>query len=179
MEDSVPLNRTDLRPDDRSYLDELKRAQERQQAAHAEVMKTIADVDAERARASEQHMNRVRAASAPVPADLVVNQPIPAPSIQAPTPNASLSILKAKPFIDSDIELPHSEEKFAPDWPKMKTIISKLDGVWVVKRYEFIAAVPLILGFFGKGDWEAPVDAEKETFEVIVKGGRVFRSDPE
>jgi hypothetical protein len=160
-----------LSEEDKSYLDSHKNAFQRQAAARAG--------DEVRKKAAEEHMRGVRVA-----AGLSPDAPHPAPvtngaSIHAvpSVPAGRISIMVAVP--DSSGGLPPTTEKFAPDWNTMKDKISKFNGTWVVSRHEFPGQVADILGFFGKEGWPKPEDSEKEVFEVIVKNGRVFRTDPE
>lgn len=80
---------------------------------------------------------------------------------------------------ESDPSTAFRGEYFAPDWDSLKDIIKDHDGAWNVERHEFHSHVALILGFFEKPGWEKPEDSLKESFEVIVRNGRVFRTDPE
>jgi hypothetical protein len=169
-----------LTADDTEYLNSHRQAFARQQKAHAH--------DEERKKAAEAHLRATREA-----AGLPPDAPLPAPSPSAasvvvpgapasaaaaiPTPSGRISIVVARPDVKPN-ELPPSTEKFAPDWGTLKEMIAKFDGTWIVSRHEFPVQVATILGFFGKDGWEKPVDTVKETFEAIVKNGRVFRSDP-
>jgi len=175
-----------LSAEDRAYLAKMKSAQERQVAAHRKIgqspgMDALREVDEIRAKASEEHMRRTRGDV--TPADLVV----PTNLALASTPNfeprtnviSTISILIAEAVVDDVVSLPQAEDRYAPDWPSLKKAIVESEGTWKVSRYEFPALVPHILGFFGKGEWEMPKDSIREVFEVIVKSGRVFRSDPE
>lgn len=166
-----------LSPEDRKYLEEMEKAKERQMAAARARAPYVDPMDEDRKRASEENMRRVREANGahPFSADL---GPVPVPR-PVPTPASFVSIMKAEPFVEDGVSLPQSKEKYAPNWPSMKQLIAKSDGVWVVRRYEFQSLVPHILGFFGKEGWDFPDKAQKEEFEVIVKHGRVFRTDPE
>lgn len=153
--------------EDKAYLDSHRTAFERQKRAH--------DNDAERKKAAEEHIRATREAAG-LPADA----PMPTPKVVAAAATAltgRISVMVAIPETKPN-DIPSTTEKFAPDWAAMKEIISKFDGTWTVSRHEFAAQVNAILGFFGKDGWEKPVDTVKETFEAIVKSGRVFRSDP-
>jgi len=162
--------------DDKAYLDSHRQAFKRQQTAHAN--------DEERKKAAEAHLRATREAAGlpadgplpPAPAVVVPGAPASA-AATIPAPTGRLSIVVAKPDVRPN-ELPPSTEKFAPDWNTLKEMIAKFDGTWIVSRHEFPVQVATILGFFGKDGWEKPVDTVKETFEAIVKNGRVFRSDP-
>lgn len=157
-----------LSEDDKSYLDGHKGAFKRQAAAHA--------TDDERKKAAVEHMRSVRIAAGLSPETPAV-APVNGVSAAKSVPAGSVSIVVAIP--DPNGGLPPTTEKFAPDWNSMKDVISKFNGTWVVSRHEFPSQVSDILGFFGKEGWPKPQDSEKETFEAIVKNGRVFRTDPE
>jgi hypothetical protein len=177
-----------LTAEDHAYLDAQKRAKARQEAAWQGHPTGDAD-DEERRRMAEEHRRKTMADHGVSPADLLKDQPqgpaaassVPESGV-APSPAAGVptlfSVLKAGPVV-TEVELPQAHEQFAPDWAEMKKRISPHDGTWLVEKFEFHPHVAHILGFFGKEGWEAPEDAKKEEFEVIVKGGRVFRTDPE
>lgn len=153
-----------LSEEDKSYISGHKKAFERQAAAHAG--------DESRKKAADEHMKSVRVAAGLSPD---ATPPGITPARAAPT--GQISVMVAVP--DSSGGLPPTTEKFAPDWNAMKEIIAKFNGTWMVSRHEFSSQVADILGFFGKDGWSKPEDSEKETFEAIVKNGRVFRTDPE
>lgn len=156
-----------LSEEDKSYLDSHKTAFQRQAVAHAS--------DEARKKAADDHMRGVRMA-----AGLDPNVPAPSekPAVGAiAVPAGQVSVMVAVP--DPGGGLPPTTEKFAPDWNSMKEIIAKFNGTWMVSRHEFACQVSDMLGFFGKDGWPRPKDSEKETFEAIVKNGRVFRTDPE
>lgn len=163
----------DVSAEDIAYLNGQKKAFERQQAAHG-----MHGTDESRASAAEQHRrDTMRANGVEVPDDL--------PSAQGRADPAGVpalfSVLQAVAEIGDgrDMKLAPAGEQFAPDWDLMKKRISEHDGTWTVSHFEFPPHVAHILGFFGKEGWEAPPDAKKRSFEVIVKNGRVFRTDPE
>jgi hypothetical protein len=168
-----------LTEEDKEYLDRQRNAFARQKRAH--------DGDEERKKAAEAHLRATREAAGLPPdgslavaaaAAAVVVPGAPASAAAAiPVPSGRISVVVARPDIKPN-ELPPSTEKFAPDWNTLKEMISKFDGTWIVSRHEFPVQVSTILGFFGKDGWDKPVDTVKETFEAIVKNGRVFRSDP-
>lgn len=165
-----------LSEEDKQYISGHREAFQRQAAAHGRANA----VDEERKRAAEEHMRSTQQAAggAPVAPPAVVNgsaAPRPMATVVA---SGRLSIMVAHPETKS-LELPASADKYAPDWASLKEMICKWDGIWTVSRHEFPAQVADLLGFFGKDGWKKPEDSEKETFEVIVKNGRVFRSDPE
>ena len=156
-----------LSEDDKAYLDSHRSAFERQKRAH--------DNDEERKKAAEAHIRATREAAG-IPADA----PMPFSKVVAAVlaaPTGRISLMVARPETNPH-DIPSTTEKFAPDWNSMKEIIAKYDGTWVISRHEFSVQVADILGFFGKDGWEKPADSEKETFEAIVKSGRVFRTDP-
>jgi hypothetical protein len=163
-----------LTDEDKEYLDRQRNAFARQKRAH--------EGDEERKRAAEAHLRATREAAglspdAPVPPPVVVPGALASAAATIPVPSGRISVVVAKPDAKPN-ELPPSTEKFAPDWNTLKEMISKFDGTWIVSRHEFPVQVSTILGFFGKDGWDKPVDTVKETFEAIVKNGRVFRSDP-
>jgi len=165
--DFDPLDGLD--DDDKAYLTGHKTAFERQKKAH--------DTDAKHKKAAEDHIRTTREA-----AGLPPDAPMPTPQVVAavlatPVATGRVSLMVARPETKPN-DLPSTTEKFAPDWNSMKEMISKYDGTWVISRHEFSVQVADILGFFGKDGWEKPVESEKETFEAIVKSGRVFRTDP-
>lgn len=161
-----------LEEEDRAYLDGHRKAFSKQKAIH-DAYNTDDD---SRRKAAEAHIRATQAAAGVTPSVPTPGTPPPrAASSQAQV--GHVSILVAKP--DSGAQLPPTTEKYAPDWSAMKEIIAKYDGTWIVSRHEFSNSVANILGFFGKDGWEKPTESEKERFEVIVKSGRVFRTDPE
>jgi hypothetical protein len=178
-----------LSTEDSAYLESQRKAKERQEGAW-EGFVGETETDTSRRLAGEEHRRKTMADHGVTPADLVQNgQQGPAAALVDPTAVAgalparagvptSFSVLRAMPAI-AEKELPQANEQFAPDWAEMKKRIAPHDGTWIVEKYEFHPDVALILGFFGKEGWAAPDDAKKEEFEVIVKGGRVFRTDPE
>jgi len=196
MEGTMPGKAFDpmegLSPEDNEYLEAQRRAKERQEKAWQGHPIGGDASDAARRAAADEHRRKTMADHGVTPADLLKGQPQgPAAALTAPVegvavpasiPTAGVpvqfSVLKAAPAV-SETELPQAKEQFAPTWPEMKERISSYDGTWLVEKFEFHPHVALILGFFGKEGWEAPGDAKKEEFEVIVKGGRVFRTDPE
>jgi len=154
-----------LSEEDKSYIDSHKTAFQRQAAAHAS--------DEARKKAAREHMKSTQeAAGVPVRSHEVDVTPS-----GEPAPVRVISIMVAKP--DEGDGLPSTTEKFAPDWNSMKDIIAKYDGTWIVSRHQFPEQVSDILGFFRKDGWPPPEDSEAQRFEVIVKNGRVFRTDPE
>ena len=163
-----------LSPEDMEYLNRQRSAFARQQAAHGRP-----DGDEDRIAAAEAHRRSVmqqHGIEPPKTGPGPVSMAAPAP---APVP--LFSVLRAAPegSEGNGVSLPPTGERFAPDWKHMKEQIAAYDGTWVVSRHEFPAHVAFVLGFFGKEGWDAPPDAQKESFEVIVKNGRVFRTDPE
>lgn len=161
-----------LSPDDMKYLADQKSAFARQQAAHG-----MHSTDADRASAAEAHRRSVMQANGVEPPAGPLQSPGSQASPSAPT--GLFSVLRAVPDTSGDARLAPTGEKYAPDWRNLKERISSHDGTWIVSRHEFPAHVAFVLGFFGKDGWETPPDAQKESFEVIVKNGRVFRTDPE
>ena len=161
-----------LSQEDIQYINQQKEAFSRQQEAHG-----MHSTDAARKSAAEAHRREVmKSQGLPVPDEL----PMAAPGRAAQSSAATMfSVLRAIPDTSNGTKLAPTGEQYAPDWPSMKERIASHDGTWIVSRYEFQPDVSLILGFFEKNGWESPVDAEKESFEVIVKNGRVFRTDPE
>lgn len=93
-------------------------------------------------------------------------------------PPTVFSVLKARASV-SDDEIAQAETQYAPDWALLKDKIKDHDGTWIVEQYEFNYDVALILGFFNCPGWEDPKDCKNQSFEAIVKNGRVFRTDPE
>lgn len=163
--------------EDMAYINGQKQAFERQQAAHG-----MHSSDSDRAAAAEEHRRAtMRSQGIEVPDELpgggAGTAPVPT---QAGVPTL-FSVLQAVAEVGDTPRnsLPAAGEQFAPDWALMKERISKHDGTWTVSHFEFPPHVAHILGFFGKDGWEAPADAKKRSFEVIVKDGRVFRTDPE
>lgn len=164
-----------LSPEDLQYINSQKDAFSRQQAAHA-----MHGSDESRKAAAEAHRREtMRQHGVEVPEELP-NAPVSSAS-QSPAAGLSgtFSVLRAVPEVESVGHLPQAAHQYAPDWALMKERISGHDGIWVVSRFEFVPHVAFILGFFEKEGWESPPDAKKESFEVIVKNGRVFRTDPE
>lgn len=157
-----------LSAEDLAYIDGHRKALSRQHAVHAVANTT----DDERKKAAEEHMRATQIAAGVTPT--TAGPPLAALRA-APSAPGQLSIMIAIP---DGSPLPPSTEKFAPDWASMKEIIAKFDGTWVVVRHEFPGNVANVLGFFGKDGWEKPAGSEVERFEVIVKSGRVFRTDP-
>ena len=160
-----------LDEEEKAYLNGQRQAFAKQKAVH-EAANAAASGDEERRKAAEEHMRAVQAAAGFVP---TVPQASAARPRVAP---GSISILVARPEHAAH-ELPSTTEKYAPDWAALKEVIAKYDGTWVVSRYEFLGNVANILGFFGKEGWVKPEECEKQKFEVIVKNGRVFKTDPE
>lgn len=161
-----------LSEDDKEYLDGHRDAFKRQAAARKN-LSTDDQRDEERKLAAEAQIKATQLAHGVVPA--ANGHAVPAP-VQTVS-QGKISLMIGIP--DSNGSLPATTEKFAPDWAAMKEIIAKYNGIWTVSRHEFPAQVADILGFFGKEGWPKPADSEQETFEVIVKSGRVFRTDPE
>lgn len=160
--------------DDLAYIQGQKKAFERQQAAH-----NMHSSDGDRAAAAEAHRrDTMRAQGVEVPEDL---PPTPASQPVQAAIAGMFSVLQALPETGEgkSMTLAPANEQFAPTWDLMKKRISKYDGTWTVSHYEFPPHVAHILGFFGKEGWDAPPDSKKKSFEVIVKDGRVFRTDPE
>lgn len=164
----------DVSAEDMAYLNGQKKAFERQQAAHG-----MHGTDESRASAAEQHRrDTMRAQGIEVPDELPSTPVQGQPAAGVPT---LFSVLQATPEVGEgkNLTLAPAGEQFAPTWDLMKDRIAKHDGTWTVSHYEFPTHVAHILGFFGKDGWEAPPDSKKRSFEVIVKNGRVFRTDPE
>ena len=171
-----------LSEEDKAWLAAREKAKARQSAAHEDVpFVGETEADAERRKAAEAHRRATMEAAGMTPAEIAAQAaaaPPGAASVAVSSIPNMFSVLKARP--EGGIkELPAGEEQYAPDWKSLKSLIAKLDGTWIVERYEFHGHVAHILGFFGKPGWEEPTDAKKEEFEVIVKDGRVFRTDPE
>jgi len=160
-----------LSPDDLEYLNKQRDAFARQKAAHDRD-----SGDDARAAAAEAHRREVMEKHGVTPSGEVLPTPGPSPS-QTP---GLFSVLKAEPEAEEiGGSIPSTREKYAPDWKHLKAQIANHDGIWIVSHYEFPAHTAFILGFFHKEGWDHPPDAKKRSFEVIVKNGRVFRSDPE
>lgn len=191
----------EISPEDAAYLDRQRRALQRQANAWAaRPGQDASDID--RAKAAEEHRKKTMEEAGVTPAEMskrLLEPPPPSdPSIAASMPGAQvaeaeaeaappaamgvLSIYKAAPIV-ADHEIAPKGEQFAPNWKGLKDLISSHDGTWSVEHYELPADVTVLLGFFGKTGW-AMVDEDlhklrKAQFGVIVKGGRVFRADPE
>jgi hypothetical protein len=163
-----------LSQEDLQYINTQKDAFERQSAAHG-----MHSTDAGRKDAADAHRREVmKQGGVEVPATLPGAPTAPVPT-HAGVPTM-FSVLRAAPDTgDGGATLAPAGEQYAPDWALMKERIAKHDGTWIVEHYEFHPQVAFILGFFGKEGWEAPKDSKKKSFEVIVKNGRVFRTDPE
>lgn len=196
-EDFDPL--ADLSAEDMAYLERQRRAKARQEQAWAN--RPGADPDeAGRAVAAEAHRKatmeaagltpaeiakRMQQAPPPTPAEVIATIPGAPPEIVAPAAPAvpaTITIYRAEPVV-SDVELPPKGEQFAPDWKTLKSLIVSHDGTWNVSQYELPIDVRVILGFFGKTGWamvdEDLKELEKAKFGAIVKGGMVFRADPD
>lgn len=170
-DDFDPLQGLD--EEDRAYLQDHRKAFARQQAVH----KQFNAGDDDRRKAAEEHLKATQVANGVAPAQIAAPaSPMP---VAVPVASGALSILIAVPEAAGAGGLPSTTEKYAPDWTTMKDIIARYDGTWIVRRHEFPANVPNILGFFAKEGWAAPEESEKQKFEAIVKNGRVFRTDPE
>jgi hypothetical protein len=160
--------------EDMAYINGQKKAFERQQAAHS-----MHSTDEGRANAAEEHRRAtMRANGIEVPDDLPIAPAQSPVSTGLPTMFSVLQAVSEAGDSARDM-LPAAGEQYAPDWALMKERISPHDGTWTVSHFEFPPHVAHILGFFGKDGREAPPDAKKNSFEVIVKNGRVFRTDPE
>jgi len=167
-----------LSAEDMQYLSGQKKAFERQQAAHS-----MHSSDESRAVAAEEHRRAVMRSQGVAVPDELPSGPVPNGQAATVAPvNSLLSILHATPETGEgkNMTLAPAGEQFAPDWTLLKSRISKYDGIWTVAHYEFPAHAAYILGFFGKEGWDAPPEtSKKRSFEVIVRDGRVFRTDPE
>lgn len=162
-----------LSPEDLQYINNQKDAFERQQAAHG-----MHGSDGDRKTAAEAHRRAVMKQGGVEPPDQLPGSPAQPVPMSGGVPTM-FSVLRAIADTDDGKTLAPAGEQYAPDWALMKERIAKHDGTWIVEHYEFQPHVAFILGFFGKDGWEAPPDAKKKSFEVIVKNGRVFRTDPE
>ena len=162
-----------LSQEDLQYINSQKDAFERQQAAHG-----MHGTDAGRKDAAEAHRRAVMRQQGVEPPETLPGAPARPVAAQGGIPTM-FSVLRAAPDTGDGATLAPAGEQYAPDWALMKDRISKHDGTWIVEHYEFHPHVALILGFFGKEGWEAPPDSKKKSFEVIVKNGRVFRTEPE
>jgi hypothetical protein len=61
----------------------------------------------------------------------------------------------------------------------MKRILScSQDGSWIVSVHQINTTASDILGFFKKDGWPSPKDSKKDSFEVMIKDGKIFRSEP-
>lgn len=179
----MPKPPVDGMPDeDLRYIEQHRNAFKRQMAARNSASSMSDD---ERRKAAQEHMRSIKAMAGDAqPSTQPSSTQHPQAVHQANIPRQSLSsisILIAVPEGAGSVRMTaiQAGEKFAPDWPSMKDMISKHDGTWIVSRYEFSPDVSNILGFFKKDGWSFPDNAEKEQFEAIVKNGRVFRTDPE
>jgi len=167
--------RGDLDPGELEYLRMMKQAEERQRQAWASNA-AVETSDEARAKASADHMARTKRMFA----DTVQASPelpsSPAPVVTAE--GATLGFYKAEPY--GDVQ-PKPVARYAHDWPSMKKWIARSDGTWLVRAFAVPASAPEILKFFGKDEsgMSSEPELEKAAFEVIVKDGRVFRSDPE
>lgn len=176
---------------DHVYLAEFRAAEARQRAAHKNV--PFADPhDAERRRLSDEFRRSTMAKQGLSPEEIALRlekegiappvtdeEAIAAATVPAAMAGPGLfSVLRAQANV-GELETPQAEEQFAPDWNSLKDRIKDHSGTWTVERFEFPAHAAMILGFFGKPGWEEPENVLKESFEVIVQNGRVFRADPE
>jgi len=155
-----------LSAEDIAYLEGSKRAAARQYGAHGE--------DLARQKASAEHMRLTRL-SLGLPAIDVASASEVSLNTTAPSSSAVISIMIANPE-EGGQRTPHTEQ-YAPDWHVMKEMLTRYDGTWIVVRHEIPSQVESILGFFGKDGWDEPANSKQETFEVIVKKGKVFRTD--
>jgi len=180
----------DVSPQDQQYLEEQRRAKARQDAAWEGKQVPMSPEDEERKRLSDEFRRKTMASHGMTPAEIAKkfqeNPPPPPETADDAAPAMSSTggvplmfvVLTAKPEV-AENDIPQAKEQFAPDWKSLKERIQGYDGTWIVETYEFHPHVALVLGFFGKQGWNAPEDALKESFEVIVKDSRVFRTDPE
>ena len=163
MPDFDPMD--GLSEEDLAHIAGHKTAFERQAAAHGLA-------DEARKRKSDEHRRATQLANGISPTD-------DAPIIASPVGNVATGAISVMIAVADDSGgIPATTPKFAPDWNAMKDIIVKYNGTWLISRHEVPSQVANILGFFGKDGWPKPADSEKETFEAIVKNGRVFRTDP-
>lgn len=164
----------DLSPEDRAYLARQRAAKERQMAAWKA---------GEGPEPTEEGLVAVDDEGLPVapsPAiDVSANAPgmiVPEPK---PPPRQMLAVFRAEPVEKGLKELPPAAKQYAPDWKELKNRLKPHDGLWMVERCDLPLDMAQILGFFGMPGWDMPEGAKKESFEVIVKDGRVFRTDPD
>lgn len=201
MPDSTEFDpMADLSPEDNAYLDRQRKAMQRQQDAWSERPGQDAS-DVDRAKAAEEHRRatmeqagvtpaemskRLKEAPPETPAEIAASMPgaQAAPGVvpEGPAGPATLTIYKAVPVV-TEHEIAPKGEQFAPDWKMLKDLISSHDGTWRVEQYELPTDVRAILGFFGKTGWAMVEEDVKEMlkaqFGAIVKGGMVFRADPD
>ena len=189
------MENTPQEESDAGYMARMRAAKEKQLSVHQNNPHPTMDrEDAERKVASDAFrkqtmegqgmspaaINEAFARQGSVPPPGQAGHPaFNAPEIAAPAGvSTKFSVLKATAQI-GEHDIKQAVSQFAPDWKALKDKIKDYNGTWLVTKFEFQPDVSLILGFFEKPGWDKPKDAEKESFEVIVQGGRVFRTDPE
>lgn len=165
----------DLSPDDLAYLNRQKAAKARQMAAWK--AGEGPEPDETGLLAVDDDGNPIELPEPPVPFAVDQGRIVAPGAVPVPVPLV-LQVFRASPITDSK-ELPPAHMQHAPSWDTLKDRLKPHDGAWMVKRFELAPDVTQLLGFFGMNGWEEPQGAQRESFEVIVKGGRVFRTDPE
>ena len=181
----------DISPQDKEYIETQRRAKARQEAAWEGKRIPMSPEDEERKRLSDEFRRKTMASQGVTPAEIAKrfaeNPPPPTdaddigpggPVVSTVGVPSMFMVLKARPEV-AEHDIPQAKEQYAPDWKLLKGRIQGHDGTWIVEKYEFHPHVAFILGFFGKEGWNTPENSLKESFEVIVKDGRVFRTDPE
>lgn len=146
---------------------------------------TPAELDEQKRKESEAHIAAVKAGKVPYAPNQKVHVTMaPEPgSAQALAQVEGLNFEIWRAVPSQSPENPVSfAAKFSPDWKRLRDQLKGLDGDWIADRFEFPAKLESVIGFFvgGQDDyWEFPEDGKAESFEVIVKGSKIFRSEIE
>jgi hypothetical protein len=155
------------------------------QAQHAQ----IDMADEARKRDMEAQMAATRAGQSPyaVGSTIEMAQQVAAPTAvpgstqAAPAVTGLFEIWRAIRQTEDERKMVDCELVYADDWMALRGQLKGKDGEWIAIHYQFPATVQSVLGFFVElsSPYPDPKNADRERFDVIVKGSKIFRSEIE
>jgi hypothetical protein len=152
---------------------------------------TSSEVDDQRRKDSEAHIAAVKAGQVPHDPKQpvhVTTAPVPGSAqALAQLDGLDFDVWRATPVAVHDSLTEEGQApKYSPDWKGLKDQLKFMDGDWIADHFRFPARVENVIGFFiGVEDKDQevafpfPHDTKVESFEVIVKGNKIFRSEIE
>lgn len=161
----------DLSSDDKALLQAKAKAKARQEAAWSGVNTSHSEKEADEAReaAAKQMAAAIRAGEEAN--RLSSSEPATKNSVPTDAPQKTVSIWTIDGSMDTML---------APTWKDLKEELKGSEGTWKVLHFDLDLTFDNMVGFFRPNrKYKFPMESLKESFEVIVKSGIVFRSETE